>query len=93
DLDGLGQECGHGIALGFDGKTLIHPQQIEMANRLFAPTSEEIGEAENIIAAFQSPENAGKGVIKVNGKMTELLHLQEAKRIIAIAAAIEEIES
>lgn len=93
DLDGLGQECGHGIALGFDGKTLIHPQQIEMANRLFAPTSEDIAEAENIIAAFQSPENAGKGVIKVNGKMTELLHLQQAKRIVAIAAAIKEIES
>ena len=64
-----------------------------MANRLFAPTSEEIGEAENIIAAFQIPENAGKGVINVNGKMTELLHLQQAKRIVAIAAAIQEIES
>jgi len=93
DIDGLAQECEHGTALGFDGKTLIHPHQIETANTLFAPTSEEIIEAENIIAAFENPENAGKGVIKVNGKMTELLHLEQAKRIVAIAAAIKLMET
>ena len=93
DIDGLAQECEHGTALGFDGKTLIHPHQIETANTLFAPTSEEISEAENIIAAFENPENAGKGVIKVNGKMTELLHLEQAKRIVAIAAAIKLMET
>lgn len=93
DSDGLGQECEHGTALGFDGKTLIHPNQIETANTLFAPTSEEISEAENIIAAFENPENAGKGVIKVNGKMTELLHLEQAKRIVAIVAAIKLMET
>ena len=92
DSDGLGQECEHGRALGFDGKTLIHPNQIETANTLFAPTSEEISEAENIIAVFENPENAGKGVIKVNGKMTELLHLEQAKRIVAIVAAIKLME-
>ena len=93
DLDGLGQECEHGTALGFDGKTLIHPNQIETANRLFAPTFEEVNEAENIIAAFEDPENAGKGVLKVNGKMTELLHLEQAKRVVAIASAIQEMET
>ncbi len=93
DIDGLAQECENGTALGFDGKTLIHPHQIETANTLFAPTSEEISEAENIIAAFENPENAGKGVIKVNGKMTELLHLEQAKRIVAIAAAIKLMET
>ena len=93
DLDGLGQECEHGTALGFDGKTLIHPNQIATANRLFAPTFEEVNEAENIIAAFEDPENAGKGVLKVNGKMTELLHLEQAKRVVAIASAIQEMET
>jgi citrate lyase subunit beta/citryl-CoA lyase len=93
DLDGLGRECEHGTALGFDGKTLIHPNQIETANTLFAPTSEEISEAEHIINAFENPENAGKGVIKVNGKMTELLHLEQSKRIVAIAAAIKLMET
>ena len=93
DLDGLGQECEHGTALGFDGKTLIHPNQIETANTLFAPTSEEISEAEHIINAFENPENAGKGVIQVNGKMTELLHLEQAKRVVAIASAIQEMET
>ena len=93
DSDGLGQECEHGRALGFDGKTLIHPNQIETANTLFAPTSEEISEAENIIAVFENPENAGKGVIKVNGKMTELLHLEQAKRIVAIVASIKLMET
>ena len=93
DLDGLVRECEHGTALGFDGKTLIHPNQIETANTLFAPASEEISEAEHIINAFENPENAGKGVIKVNGKMTELLHLEQAKRIVAIAAAIKLMET
>lgn len=93
DSDGLGQECEHATALGFDGKTLIHPNQIETANTLFAPTSAEISEAENIIDAFENPENAGKGVIKVNGKMMELLHLEQAKRIVAIVAAIKLMET
>ena len=93
DLDGLGRECEHGTVLGFDGKTLIHPNQIETANTLFAPTSEEISEAEHIINAFENPENAGKGVIQVNGKMTELLHLEQAKRIVAIVAAIKLMET
>lgn len=93
DLAGLRLECEHGLALGFDGKTLIHPNQIETANTLFAPTSDEIDEAKSIISAFEAPENAGKGVIKVNGKMTELLHLGQARQLVAIAAAIQNMET
>ncbi len=85
---GLQAECEQGRTLGFDGKTLIHPSQLAPANTAFAPTEEEITQAEAVIAAFALPENAGKGVIKVNGKMTELLHLEEAKRIAAMARAI-----
>ncbi|MFZ4071414.1 MAG: HpcH/HpaI aldolase/citrate lyase family protein [Caulobacterales bacterium] len=88
--DGAGFEaiCRQGLALGFDGKTLIHPTQIAPANAVFAPTAEEIAWADGVIAAFAAPENAGKGVLKVNGKMTELLHLEQAQRIAATAAAI-----
>jgi citrate lyase subunit beta/citryl-CoA lyase len=85
---GFEAECRQGAAFGFDGKTLIHPSQIELCNAVFAPTAEEVARAEAIIAAFVLPENAGKGVIKVDGKMTELLHLEEARRIAALAAAI-----
>lgn len=81
-------ECRQGLEFGFDGKTLIHPSQIEAANAVFAPSSEEIARARAVIAAFALPENAGKGVIKIDGRMTELLHLEEAKRIVAIAEAI-----
>jgi citrate lyase subunit beta/citryl-CoA lyase len=85
---GFEAECRQGIEFGFDGKTLIHPSQIEVCNTVFAPTSEEVARAEAVIAAFALPENAGKGVIKVDGKMTELLHLEEARRVVAVAAAI-----
>ncbi len=88
DGDGLEIECVQGRALGFDGKTLIHPSQLDAANRIFAPAPEDVEQAHAIIAAFADPENAGKGVIKVNGKMTELLHLEEAHRVVAVAAAI-----
>jgi citrate lyase subunit beta/citryl-CoA lyase len=82
-------ECRQGLAFGFDGKTLIHPSQIEAANLTFAPSAEEVARARAVIAAFALPENAGKGVIKVDGRMTELLHLEEAKRVVAVSNAIE----
>jgi citrate lyase subunit beta/citryl-CoA lyase len=85
---GFEAECVQGSLLGFDGKTLIHPSQIDTANRVFAPAPEDVEQAKAVIAAFAAPENAGKGVLKVNGKMTELLHLSEAKRIVAVAEAI-----
>jgi len=88
NLNGLEQECQQGQLMGFDGKTLIHPNQIEICNQIFSPTIEDIEEARAIITAFQLPENQNKGVINVNGKMTELLHLDQAKRVIAIHEAI-----
>jgi len=74
--------------MGFDGKTLIHPSQLAAANRIFAPAEADVDQAKAVIAAFADPENAGKGVIKVNGKMTELLHLEEAQRTVAVSKAI-----
>jgi citrate lyase subunit beta / citryl-CoA lyase len=80
--------CRQGLALGFDGKTLIHPSQVEACNAIFAPPEEEVAYARAVIAAFADPANAGKGVLKVDGKMTELLHLEIAKRTVAVADAI-----
>ncbi|AMO72117.1 HpcH/HpaI aldolase/citrate lyase family protein [Sphingorhabdus sp. M41] len=88
DPIGLEAECLEAKKLGFDGKSLIHPAQIETANWVFAPHADAIAEAEAIIAAFNDPVNAGKGVIVVDGKMTELLHLKQAKQLVAIAEAI-----
>lgn len=84
----LEAECTQARELGFDGKTLIHPSQIETANRTFAPGADEVAEAEAIVAAFAEPANAGKGALKVNGKMAELLHRDMAERLLAKAAAI-----
>ena len=75
--------------LGFDGKTLIHPDQIASANRVFALAAEEVAWARKIIAAFELPDNKGKGVITLDGKMVELLHADMARRTVAIAEAIE----
>ncbi len=88
DAAGFEAECRQGLSFGFDGKTLIHPSQIEACNGVFAPAEEELARARAVIAAFAAPENAGKGVLKVDGRMTELLHLEDAKRVVALAAAI-----
>ena len=85
---GLRRECEQGRVLGFDGKTLIHPAQVDITNEIFAPDEADVAQANAVIEAFALPENAGKGVIKVNGKMTELLHLEEAQRTVEIAKAI-----
>ncbi|MDB5706024.1 MAG: L-malyl-CoA/beta-methylmalyl-CoA lyase [Sphingomonas bacterium] len=84
----LAAECAQGTRFGFDGKSLIHPAQIAAANRAYGPTTEAIAWADRIIAAFALPENADKGVIKVDGEMVELLHLEQAQRIAAMAGAI-----
>lgn len=86
--EGFAAICRQGRDLGFDGKTLIHPSQIEACNDIFAPSAEAVAHARAVIAAFAAPENAGKGVIKVDGKMTELLHLEQAQWTVAIADAI-----
>lgn len=83
DLVGFENECRQAKAMGFDGKTLIHPSQIEAANVNFQPTLSQIEWAQEIITAFALPENIGKGVISVNGKMVEDLHLKQAQRILA----------
>mgnify|MGYP001827913820 CR=1 FL=1 len=88
DEAGLLRECEQGRMLGFDGKSLIHPAQIEVANRTFAPDPEDLVHARAIIEAFAQAENQGKGVIQVAGKMVELLHLQQAQRLVAISEAI-----
>ena len=89
DAGGFRKECVHGRALGFDGKTLIHPDQVAIANEVFAPAETEVDWARKIIAAFDQPENKGKGVITVDGRMVELLHAEMARRTVAIADAIE----
>ena len=90
DTDGFRRECVHGRALGFDGKTLIHPDQVAISNEVFAPAEAEIAFARKIIAAFDQPEHKGKGVITVEGRMVELLHAEMARRTVAIAQAIAE---
>ncbi|MEO6340937.1 MAG: CoA ester lyase [Caulobacteraceae bacterium] len=87
DVDGLTRECQQALAFGFDGKTLIHPNQIEPCNNVFTPTPAEIAWAEAVIAAFADPANAGKGVLRVAGKMVEGLHLVQAERLMAAKAA------
>jgi len=88
DMDGFRAECEQGRDFGFDGKTLIHPTQVEPANEIFAPPAAEVAWARKIIAAFQLPENAGKGVLSVDGKMVEILHAEMGKRVVAVADAI-----
>ena len=74
--------------MGFDGKTIIHPSQIDACNKAFTPSAEEVAEARKIIAAFDLPENHGKGVIALDGRMVERLHADAAQRTVAIAEAI-----
>lgn len=88
DLGGLERECVQGRDLGFDGKSLIHPTHLEIANRTFAPEPQAVAWARLVAEAFDSPESAGKGVLKVEGRMVERLHLAEARRLIAVAEAI-----
>ena len=88
DLEGLKLECEQGRDFGLDGKTLIHPSQLDVCNAVFAPSQREVEGARAIIAAFDRPENAGKGVLQIEGKMVELLHAQMARRTLEVADAI-----
>jgi len=89
DEAGLEQECRQGRAFGFDGKTLIHPSQIETCNRVFSPSPDQIAWAQAVADAFAQPENAALGAIRVNGQMVERLHLAQAERILAVQGAAE----
>ena len=88
DLDLFRAEAEQGLEFGFDGKTLIHPDQVDPCNAVFSPAAAELAWADKVVAAFALPENANKGAIKVDGKMVELLHLDQARRLLAIAAQI-----
>jgi citrate lyase subunit beta/citryl-CoA lyase len=86
-LDAFKRECADAAAMGFDGKTLIHPSQIGPANAAFSPSDTAIADARRIVDAFALPENEGKGVIVLDGRMVERLHLAQAERLLARAAS------
>jgi citrate lyase subunit beta/citryl-CoA lyase len=88
DEAGLKQSCIQGRDMGFDGKTLIHPNQIAFANEMFGPSSAEISEAQERIAAYEAAIQSGAGIAVLNGKLIEELHIQDAKRILTLAKAI-----
>jgi citrate lyase subunit beta/citryl-CoA lyase len=88
NADGFVTECTQGVELGFDGKTLIHPSQIEPCNTAFSPSAEEIAQARKAIAAFDRPENRDKGVVTIDGRMVERMHADMARRTVMIADAI-----
>jgi citrate lyase subunit beta/citryl-CoA lyase len=88
DLAVFEAEARQGLLFGFDGKTLIHPDQVAPCNAVFSPSEDELAWAQAVIAAFALPENAGKGAIRVEGKMAELLHLEQARQLVAIADRI-----
>jgi citrate lyase subunit beta/citryl-CoA lyase len=89
DTEGFAAECAQGRDMGFDGKTLIHPSQIVPCNTAFSPSAEETVQARETIAAFDRPENKGKGVVQIGGRMVERMHADIARRTVAIVEAIE----
>ena len=91
NADGFINECRQGVDLGFDGKTLIHPSQIEPCNTAFSPSPAEVEWARKMIEAFDLPENKGKGVVSIDGRMVERLHADMARRTVAIAEAIQRL--
>ena len=86
--DGFRAECEQGLAFGFDGKTLIHPSQVDPCNDVWAPSAEEIEHSRKVIAAFEEAQAEGRGVVTVDGRMIENLHVDNARRVLAIADAI-----
>ena len=91
DDEGFALACRQGVELGFDGKTLIHPKTIEAANRAFAPSEAEIAASRRIIEAHAQAAAAGKGVVVVDGRLVENLHVEAARRVVALAAAVSEL--
>jgi citrate lyase subunit beta/citryl-CoA lyase len=90
DVDGFAAECRQGLEMGFDGKTLIHPSQVEPANDTWAPTDADVEHAERVIAAFDEAVADGRGVVTLDGRMIENLHVDNARRVLAVAAAIRD---
>ncbi|MDQ8729632.1 CoA ester lyase [Bradyrhizobium sp. LHD-71] len=89
DTEGFARECAQAREMGFDGKTLIHPSQIEPCNAAFTPAADEVAAAREILAEFAKPENDGRGAIQIKGQMVERLHAEIARRTVEIADAIE----
>jgi len=91
NADGLRAECTQGKDMGFDGKTLIHPDQVAIANDVWAPSDADVDHARRVIYAFTEATSQGKGVVQLDGKMIENLHVANAERIITMAEAIAEL--
>jgi citrate lyase subunit beta / citryl-CoA lyase len=93
DDEGLARQCVQGGDLGFDGKTLIHPRQVEIANGAFSPDAGDVAWSRTVVAAFEAPETVDKGVLRIDGRMVERLHLAQARQLIAVADAIAGAEA
>lgn len=93
DSAGFRAVCQQGLEMGFDGKTLIHPSQVEPCNEVFAPSAAELEMAGKIVAAFKAAQAEGKGVVTVDGRMIENLHVEQAERALALASAIKELQA
>ena len=91
DADGFRQSCAQGAEFGFDGKTLIHPGQIDVCNDIFSPSADDVAWAQKVVDVFADPAHADKGAIQVEGRMVERLHAEDAKRTLDIANAIAEV--
>jgi citrate lyase subunit beta/citryl-CoA lyase len=93
DADGFQAVCRQGVEMGFDGKTLIHPSQVEPCNEIFAPSEAALAMAGRIVEAFRKAQAEGKGVVTIDGRMIENLHVEQAERALALAAAIKELQA
>jgi citrate lyase subunit beta/citryl-CoA lyase len=93
DAEGFRAVCQQGLEMGFDGKTLIHPSQVEPCNEVFAPSAAELEMAAKIVTAFKAAQAEGKGVVTVDGRMIENLHVEQAERALALATAIKELQA
>jgi citrate lyase subunit beta/citryl-CoA lyase len=93
DTAGFRAVCQQGLEMGFDGKTLIHPSQVEPCNEVFAPSASELEMAGKIVTAFRKAQAEGKGVVTVDGRMIENLHVEQAERALALASAIRELQA
>ncbi|MFU8840899.1 MAG: HpcH/HpaI aldolase/citrate lyase family protein [Nitriliruptoraceae bacterium] len=90
DAEGFAAECRQAVELGFDGKTLIHPRQLEPCNAAFTPTEEEVAHARAVISAFEAAALEGRGVVTVGGKLVENLHVEQARKVLAVVEAVRD---
>lgn len=91
DEEGLTASCQQGRALGFDGRSLIHPKQIAIANAAYSPSADELSSAQRIVAAYQQARSEGRGIVTVEGRLIEALHVQQAERLLREAALISQL--